>query len=75
MNNTIPRKEIYQPLGPIGYYGRCSSEENNEKTDEINQLVDKHNFIINSFNTEKENWDFYYDIVEQINDISKTFKH
>ena len=65
LSQHFPR---YQQRGKLGHYGEYKNP-NNVKVDLINALVDKHNALINTFKTEKENTDFYNAITKEINDV------
>ena len=58
----------YSQRGKLGYYGLNTDASYNSKVYLINQLVDKHNQLINTFKTEKENTEFYNSIIKEIND-------
>lgn len=58
----------YPQRRKLGYYGEYKNP-NNAKVALINAMVDKHNSLINTFKTEKENTNFYNAIVKEINDI------
>ena len=66
LSQHFPR---YLQRGKLGHYGEYKNPKNNAKVDLINALVDKHNELINTFKTEKENTDFYNAIVKEINDV------
>ena len=52
-------KEYYKKRGPLGYYGMGFDDSYNEKVKKLNKIIDEHNRTINTFDTEKENEEFY----------------
>jgi len=67
-------KEYYLQQGKRGYFGTYEDPTNNEKVKEINELVDKYNTKINTFDTKKENDAFVKEISDKINSIANTIR-
>jgi len=55
----------------LSYYGEYAGEVQDawNKRELENALVDKHNKLINTFKTQKENDDFYNAIIKEIKNI------
>jgi hypothetical protein len=61
-------KENYLPLGYLGEYGAdFYNDEHHKKLQRANIFVNEYNSKINTFNTQKENFDFAKKTRENIN--------